>query len=315
MSKVSVILPCYNGTQWIADTVNSVLGQTYRNFELIVIDDGSTDNSKEIVSSYLCDERVRYIYQENRGFSAAINRGIKESSGDLIGFIGQDDLWLHDKLELQVEYLNNHNDVDLVHSSFFVIDPQGRIIGIRNVEIPNVSSKRKFIEKLFLGNFIGFETVLVKRECFDKVGFFDERMVGFSDHDMWLRISGSFNTEGYVNLPLVKKREHEFQLSKVRMEAVLKDEFIIVRKAIERYPFLKKLERKKLASLYYIWGTELLRKGKDKEAKQKFLKSIRCQPKLKATAAYFSLPLYRLVWNHYVSSQQEVKKYLKWVEG
>ena len=315
MQKVSVVLTCYNGARWISAAIESILAQTYKNFELVVIDDGSTDNSKEIISSYLYDERVRYIYQENRGFSSAINRGIKESRGDLIGFIGQDDLWLHNKLKLQVEYLNKHKEVDLVLSSFFVIDPQGRIMRIINVEISNVSSKRKFIEKLFMGNFIGFETVLVKRECFDKVGFFDEDMVGFSDHDMWLRIAGSFNTEGHVNLPLVKKREHEFQLSKVRMEAVLKDEFIIVRKAIERYPFLKKLERKKLASLYYIWGTELLRKGKDKEAKQKFLKSIRCQPKLKATAAYFSPPLYRLVWNHYVSSQQEVKKYLKWVEG
>jgi glycosyltransferase involved in cell wall biosynthesis len=113
MQKVSVVLTCYNGARWISSAIESILAQTYKNLELVVIDDGSTDNSKEIVSSYLCDERVRYIYQENRGFSAAVNRGIKESRGELIGFIGQDDLWLHYKLELQVEYLNKHKEVDL----------------------------------------------------------------------------------------------------------------------------------------------------------------------------------------------------------
>ena len=110
--RVSVILPCYNGAQWIGQAIESVLAQTYKDFELLVIDDGSTDNSREIVSSYLHDRRVHYIYQENRGFSGAINRGIKESKGDFIGFIGQDDLWLPHKLELQTKYLSKHRDVD-----------------------------------------------------------------------------------------------------------------------------------------------------------------------------------------------------------
>jgi len=131
------------------------------------------------VASYLFDERVRYIYQENRGFSAAVNEGIKESSGDLIGFIGQDDLWVPHKLELQVKYLREHKDVDLVHSNYCSIDQDERIIGVRDVKAPSFSSKKRVVEQLFLNNFIGFETVLVKRKCFDEVGFFDERMVGY----------------------------------------------------------------------------------------------------------------------------------------
>ena len=107
-----MILPCYNGAQWISQAIESVLAQTYKDFELLIIDDGSTDNSKDIISSYLYDKRVRHIYQENRGFSGAVNRGIKESHGDLIGFIGQDDLWLPHKLELQTKYLSKHRDVD-----------------------------------------------------------------------------------------------------------------------------------------------------------------------------------------------------------
>jgi glycosyltransferase involved in cell wall biosynthesis len=291
------------------------LAQTYRDFELIIIDDGSTDSSKEMVASHLPDERVRYIYQENRGFSAAVNRGIKEGSGNLIGFIGQDDLWMPNKLELQVRYLSQHKDVDLVHSNYCSIDPRGQIIEVRNSKVPNSSTKNKMIENLFLANFIGFETVLVKRNCFDEVGFLDERMTGFSDHDVWLRIAGSFNIRGYIDLPLVKKRLHKSQLSNVRLDDVLKDEFLLVKKAIDRYPFLKKAERKKLASLYYKWGIALLHKGNTEEAEQKLLKAIRCQPwKLKATAAYVAPTLYTLVLNYYQRFAQ-VHTGLSWIEG
>jgi len=313
--RVSVILPCYNGARWIGQAIESVLAQTYKDFELLIIDDGSKDNSKEIVASYLCDERMRYIRQENRGFSAAVNRGIKESNGGLIGFIGQDDLWMPNKLELQVNYLSEHRDVDLVHSNYCSIDSEGRIIGVRDIKIPQVSSKKKVVEHLFLNNFIGFETVLVKRKCFNEVGFFDERMVGFSDHDMWLRLAGSFNI-GYLDLPLVKKRQHEFQLSKVRVEAVLKDKFLMVKKAIDCYPFLKRVERKKLAQLYYAWGMTLMQKGNNKKTKQKFIKAIKYQPwKLKAAVAYITPTLYTLIWDNYRKTPLGIRARLKWLEG
>lgn len=314
MQKVSVILTCYNGARWISKAIESILAQTCKDFELLVIDDGSTDNSKQIVSSYSFDECVRYIYQENRGFSAAVNRGIKESNGGLIGFIGQDDLWMPNKLELQVRYLSEHKGVDLVHSNYCSIDSEERIIDVRDVKVPNFSSKKKVVEQIFLNNFIGFETVLVKRKCFDEVGFFDERMVGFSDHDIWLRVAGKFNI-GYLNLPLVKKREHESQLSKVRVEAVLKDEFLLVKKAIDRYPFLKRLERKKLAPLYYAWGMTLLKKRNNKGAKQKFIKAIKCQPwKLKATAAYMAPASYTVIRDRYRKATPKIHTGLKWLE-
>jgi glycosyltransferase involved in cell wall biosynthesis len=108
MRTVSVVLTCYNGARWISLSIESILAQTYRDFELIIIDDGSTNSSKEMVASHQSDKRVRCIYQNNRGFSAAVNRGIKESNGSLIGFIGQDDPWMPNKLELQVKYLGEH---------------------------------------------------------------------------------------------------------------------------------------------------------------------------------------------------------------
>ena len=315
MKNVSVVITCYNGVQWISEAIESILAQTYRDFELVIIDDGSTDNSKEMVALHLSDERVRYVYQRNRGFSAAVNRGIKESSGSLIGFIGQDDLWMPNKLELQVKYLSEHKDVDLVHSNYCSIDSEGRIINLRDIKIPDVSLKKEVVKQLFLNNFIGFETVLVKRQCFDEVGFFDERMVGFSDHDMWLRIAGSFYI-GYLDLPLVKKREHEFQLSKVRIEAVLRDELLMVKKAIDHFPFLKRFERKKLTSLYYSLGITLLQKGDHKKAKQELINAIKCQPwKLKAIVVYVTPSLYAFIWDHYRKVTPEIRAGLKWLEN
>lgn len=315
MKNVSVVLTCYNGAQWIGEAIKSVLAQTYRDFELLIIDDGSTDHSKEIVASHLSDERVRYIYQRNKGFSAAVNRGIKESSGSLISFIGQDDLWMPNKLQLQVKYLCEHKDVDLVHSSYFAIHSQGRVVGIRNRDVPDVSSKRKLIEKLFLRNFIGFETVLLKKKCFDEVGFLDEQMVGYSDHDIWIRIAGKFKI-GYLGKPLVKKRQHELQLSKLKVENALTDEFLLVKKTIKLYPFLQKLEKKKLAFLYYWYGLMLLEKGNVKEAKFEFLKSIKCEPlTFKSIMAYINPKIYLLILNFYVGFTPAVRRGLSWVEG
>jgi glycosyltransferase involved in cell wall biosynthesis len=310
--NVSIILACYNGARWIGKAIESILTQTYKDFEILIIDDGSTDNSKKIVNSYF-DQRVRYFYQRNRGFSAAVNRGIKESRGNLIGFIGQDDLWMPNKLELQIKYFSEHKYVDLVYSDFYSFNSKDRIIRIIKGASNDFSSKQEIVMQLFLGNFIGFETVLLKKKCFDEIGLLDERMVAFSDHDIWLRIAGSFKI-GYLALPLVKKREHKSQLSNAK-EIVMRDEFLIVKKAIDRYPFLKRVELRKLFLLYYAWGTYLLTTGKDKEARQKLIKAIRCQPwQLKAVGALLVPVLYSFVLDRYTNASPKIHTGLRWLE-
>jgi glycosyltransferase involved in cell wall biosynthesis len=318
MPKVSIILPCYNGARWISQSIESVLAQTYNDLELIIIDDGSKDNSREIISSYLYDKRIHYIYQENKGFSSALNEGIRESTGDFIGFIGQDDLYMPNKLQIQVKYLNEHKNIDLVHSNYCFIDSNGQVIGVRDMKVPKFSSRWKMIEYLFINNFIGFETVLVRRNCFDEVGLFDERMTGFSDHDMWLRIAGKFNI-AYINLILVKKRKHERQLSRTAFEKCLRDEFLMINKAIKQYPFLRKAIGKKLAGLYYSSGITLLEKGAKEEAKQKFLKVIQYRPwKFKAVIAYITPIIYKFIWDRYhqlAPKYTRARKILSWIEG
>ena len=300
MCKVGVVLPCYNGARWIAGAINSVLDQTHGDFELIIVDDGSTDNSKEIIYSYLHDDRVRYIYQKNKGFSSAINRGIKVCECDLIGFIGQDDLWMPNKLEFLIGYLNKYKHLEIIHSNYCNIDSEGNFKSLRTLKIPNFSSRKKLIKHLFLHNFIGFETVLVKKGCFKKTGLFDEKMVGFSDYDMWLKLVGDYDI-GYIDLVLVKKRDHKGQLSKVRRSAMIKDEFLIVQKAIKRYPFLKSIAGKKLSYIYYRWGMFFLTRGNTKEAKKKFFRAIRCLPwHLKSVVAFFIPDLYLVFWERYL---------------
>lgn len=296
IDKISVILPCYNGAQWIDQAVESILLQTFKNLELIIVDDGSKDKSKDIVYSYLSDTRVRYVYQENRGFSAAINRGISESTGDLIGFIGQDDLWMPYKLDLQVKFLAKNQSIDFVHGNYCEIDLKGNFLRERKIRVPRTLDRKKFIQELFLENFIGFETVLIKKDVLIKAGPFDERMVGFSDHDMWLRIA-KFSTAHYLDTVLVKKRHHKLQITK-KTELVSKDEFLIVSKMVNRYPYLRKVERKKLASLYFMIGIDFLRKGYHQKSKESLLNVIKYKPwTWKAIIAYFAPNLYNHIIN------------------
>lgn len=286
MKKISVILPCYNGEQWIGSSIRSVLGQSIQEFELIIIDDGSTDKSYDAVFPFLKDNRVRYFYQTNKGFSSAINRGIQESNCDLICFIGQDDLYIYNKLELQLKYLDSNPNVDLIHSSYIEINEKEESLCIRNNHFPEFDTPAELITSLFIQNFIGFETVLIKRKCFEKYGLFDEQLTGFSDHDMWIRIAGGIKI-GYVYYSLVKKRVHKNQLSNAKA-SVIKDEFLLSKKAIEYYPFLNQSLKKKIAMLYYETGIALLKEQKFKESKTNLKKALKYQPfKLTANIAYF----------------------------
>jgi glycosyltransferase involved in cell wall biosynthesis len=146
LTTVSVILTCYNGAKWIERAIQSILAQTEADFELIIVDDGSTDNSKALITCFLHDERIHYFYQKNQGFSGAINRGIIESRGQLIGFIGQDDIWLPNKIEIQLKYLVAHPQISLVYSPYYTIDSEERLLSIEKA--PEFSSKQKRIYNL-----------------------------------------------------------------------------------------------------------------------------------------------------------------------
>lgn len=228
---VSVIIPVFNGEKYIAHALESVYSQTYRNFEVICIDDGSTDNSAGIIRNF---ESVIYHYQENRGIPAARNTGIKLSQGELIAFLNQDDIWFPDKLRFQVNYLLEHPEVAMVHTNIS-ISKNGTTIA-SELPINNRHKCFSIFDELYLGNFINSFTVIVRRECLGVSGLFDEEIRITSDYDLWLRIAANFGI-GYQDVVTGTYRLHSNNLSNNPLP-VVKDVIKVLKKIESRYPEL-----------------------------------------------------------------------------
>lgn len=189
---VSIIVPSYNHEKYITQCIESIINQTYKNFELIVIDDGSKDNSVEILKDLQLKYEFKLFLQENHGTAHTINRGIKEfSSGEYITFCASDDYWVEDKLEKQVNYLKKHQQIPMCYGKCIYIDENGS-------EIPKYTKVKN--RKLKGGNI--FEDILLfklhppvnylfRKEIFVEVGFYDENLKA-EDFDMNLRIANKY---------------------------------------------------------------------------------------------------------------------------
>jgi len=199
MKKVSVIIPTYNRAAMLDDAVSSVLAQTYQNFEILISDDGSTDNTQEVVKKF--DERVNYLYSNHSGIPAIVrNKAIIEASGEYIAFLDSDDLWLPDKLELQVEVFENDSTIGLVCSNAFIIDNFSGQTHNYYLEQGQGQSGYIFIE-LLKNNFIVTSTVVVRRASLDQAGYFSADLRGCEDYNLWLRIAHKWRIL-YVEKPL-----------------------------------------------------------------------------------------------------------------
>jgi teichuronic acid biosynthesis glycosyltransferase TuaG len=192
---ISIIMPAYNAERYIAESIRSVLAQTYQNWELIIVDDGSTDRTAEIAQSFvLADSRVKYIFQQNTKVAAARNRGIGKAAGDLIAFLDSDDLWMPEKLERQEAAMRDGN-MDVVFCSGFIFTGDDTT----DESTPYPSIKGKFdgaaMFKLLLvevANRIPVLSVIVRREALLDAGLFDESPAlyyGAEDYDLWVRIA------------------------------------------------------------------------------------------------------------------------------
>jgi len=220
--QVSVIIPTYNRGRVIKEAIDSVLAQDYTEFELIVVDDGSTDHTSDVLDSYR--NVIKVLSQKNRGVSAARNRGIAEASGKFIAFLDSDDLWLPHKLSTQVEFFNKTPDALIC---------QTEEVWIRNGLRVNPKKRHKkpsgMIFKLSLELcLVSPSAVMIKRSLFDRVGEFDETLPACEDYDLWLRISSRFPIY-LIDTPLIIKRGgHDDQLSsragldKFRIKAIEK---------------------------------------------------------------------------------------------
>jgi glycosyltransferase involved in cell wall biosynthesis len=206
---VSIIIPTYDRGWILKEAIDSVLAQDFNDFELIVVDDGSTDNTRDILKNY-DENRIMVIRQENRGVSAARNKGISEASGSLIALLDSDDLWLPKKLSVQVAFFETHPDALIC---------QTEEIWIRNGVRVNPKKRHKkpsglIFKPSLLLCLVSPSAVMIRLELFEMVGKFDESLPACEDYDLWLRISYKYPIY-LIDIPLIIKRGgHDDQLSR-----------------------------------------------------------------------------------------------------
>lgn len=210
---VSIIITCYNYGRYLPFCLESALSQTYENIEVVVVNDGSTDDTDDIMHKYVSNPRVRYIRQDNAGQAHAKNTGIRNARGAFVAFLDADDIWDARKLEKQIPLFLDRT-VGVVYSVSSYIDEGGQEVKIHGQEKYLVPRSGNVAKDLYLDNFIPFSSAVVRRECLDNAGLFDESLKMGIDWDLWLRIS-VHHAFAYVHEPLLRYRiGHTGQMSK-----------------------------------------------------------------------------------------------------
>ncbi|MCI1279530.1 MAG: glycosyltransferase [Nitrospira sp.] len=205
MPRVSVVIPTYNCARFLGQTIDSALRQAYRDFEIIVVDDGSTDDTQQVVAGY--GKTIRYVYQSNQGASAARNVALSIASGEFIAYLDADDLWIADKLSRQVEYMVAHPACGFLHTEVSVIDEQNKVLHTRfNYETNRPVPQGLCIRELLLRSHIQTLTVLERRTAFDDAGMFDLRLPVAQDYLHWLGVVLRGYEVGYLAEPLGQYR-------------------------------------------------------------------------------------------------------------
>jgi len=275
---VSVIIPAYNASNWIAETISSVIAQDFIKYEIIVVNDGSTDDTEAVVARF--KEKVQCIYKLNGGQASARNVGIRAARGKYLAFVDADDLWTKDKLGLQVELLAA-TDAAWVYSDAFAFDGRsGRILYKLSRMLRQYDGD--ILKPLFLSDFIPSPTPVIRRSVFEKAGLFNGKnnMRNREDWDMWLRIAAIYPV-ALIPQPLAYYRVHSTSVtggedSFIKMQSCL----AVVEEAVLREPIrLESLKNLALSHVYIGMGRSLAMRGQTASARRMFLKAIRLTPR------------------------------------
>jgi glycosyltransferase involved in cell wall biosynthesis len=213
MPTVSIIIPTHNRAKLVQEALRSVLGQTFQDYEVIIVDDGSSDNTRQVIKEFTQhDKRMHYFCQSNRGPSAARNRGIRASKGQYIAFLDDDDMWLPEKLEKQMRLILADDNVSVAHCDFRFVDEHGNLTPMRWRRAPR---RGTLYEDLMYDNVIAgsASAVLVRRQVLMDVGSFDEHLQACEDQDLWRRIALAHGF-GYLDEVLVHVRWHAGNIQK-----------------------------------------------------------------------------------------------------
>ena len=263
MPTVSVIIHTYNNEKFIVETVESVLNQTYKDYEIIIVDDGSEDGTRDALMPYM--QKIRYHYKENGGIASAKNAGINLSEAEFVAFLDHDDLWVPDKLQLQMECFNENHQVGLVYAKYTSFR-DGKELRTK----PEKGYSGWIFKELLAKSFIQTSTVVVKKECLNAVGPYDESFSLGDEYDMFLRISKKFQC-GFVDKGLTRYRVHDTNAS--NNDFLFDNENLgVYKKVYNNFMDLdgeeKRILRKRIARYSMKVAEGLNRQGKLEESKK-----------------------------------------------
>jgi len=289
MPRVSIIIPAYNSLQYLPATLESVLEQSFDDYEVIVVNDGSSDNIEEWFATNVTDPRLRLVSQLNQGPSVARNTGIKESTSEYLAFLDSDDLWERSKLQKQIQVLDSDPDTAIIYTWLANIDVNGKPTG----KIRSYENEGLVWPELIKHNFIGCgSNAVVRRTCFDQLGLFDPSTTGIEDWDMWLRIADRYPFR-VIREPLVYYRQHPASLSnnwtvlETSFQRVLEKAFSSVDPARAE---LKTMSYA-LAYLCLSWKPVQSRHRDYAQSARLLRKAVSYDPKLRFTSGYLRLTL------------------------
>ena len=286
--RVSIIVPVYNGARFLPGAVRSLLDQSFTDFELIIVNDGSLDNTLEVAKSFSADTRVSILnLPSNRGVSAARNSGIENSSGELVAFFDHDDLALKDMLRIQVGILEAYPEAALVNADVAFIDENGIIFDkFKNMPASRFANPNgklivsNQINELFESCYIHSNTVMVRRRALEKVGLFDEALRYAEDYNLWLRMAHYFQV-AHIATIVTYYRQHGVQAT-INKNALLLGKFRALEAYMKACPDYKEkinpsVRRNRMgrvhASLagHFFWNEQDYR-----SARRHYLKSWKC---------------------------------------
>ncbi len=267
--KVSVIIPLYNARDVIRQTTESVLAQTWTDYEIVVIDDGSTDGSGEIVQG--TGHNIRYFRQANAGVAGARNRGIVESRGTYIALLDHDDLWHPTKLEKQVKVLDERSEVGMVVTDVAHIDREGRSMGM----IGRGYNPSDTFARLFVRGYVPTPSAaMIRKSILESVGGFDEafKSAGLDDHELWARI-GAHCEIANIAEPLTYHRNREVKSSQIE----LGHRSILVNRLLERFgqdPERRRYLLQQRALYFADLGKHLVKDGRYLEGRSNLIQGL-----------------------------------------
>ncbi len=276
MPSVSIVTPTYNRAEYLKEAIESVLAQTYQDWELIVVDDGSSDHTVQVLRKFMKDDnRIHYIKKENNGAAAARNTALHQVTGKYIAFIDDDDRWLPEKLQMQVELMESDSEIGFCYVRFQIYKKVGNNLEKGTLFPPFLASK---FEDLF-DAFIAPSSAMFRKTCFDRVGWFNPQYERCEDFDLWLRIAQMTKIAAIDKIGVfsVMDERHRGMDTEVRSWKI-GIELLKHVKLTPQYQYYKPIIKTHIAKRYYWIGRADLDAHQYQNAAFNFIKAILTDP-------------------------------------